>query len=185
MEIPQAAWRTVVRMHERFAATLPPTEDGAREFTRMTIAQLKHEDPRGGWCWKSSSPSSPPSKDCVARVTDEGFHGWDVLSGAGSTGPRNLSGFPPLFHSLSGQNPIPVAPWDHLGTGAGTGGGGSTGGGGNSGGGGGGEIPADDALQAIANGIEDIGAALTVMANIATALEQRGIAITITIAPKG
>lgn len=183
MEMPQNAWRVVTQMHERFAGQYPPTEDGARAWTRTVVEQLLHDDPTGGWTCKASGPHNPQSKDCVARVTDEGFHGWDVLIAAGANGPRQLSGYPPAFYSLSGQHPIPVQPRNHLRASTDTGGGGTgTGGGTNTGGGG--AIPVDDALGAIGSGMEDIAAALTVLANIAAAIEQRGVRITVTIGPR-
>ena len=85
VDFPRSEWRIVEQMHAKFASTLPATEDGAREWTRMTIEQLAFSFPTGGWCWKSASRDRPPSKDCVARRIDGRFEGWDVLQSAGAT----------------------------------------------------------------------------------------------------
>ena len=114
MDFPRTEWGTVEKMHARFAQTLPATEEGAREWTRMTIEQLAFNYPFSGWCWKSSSPTSPPSKDCIARQLAGRFEGWDVLQAAGVTGPRMLASYSPPYHALAGQHPIPVTAKDWL-----------------------------------------------------------------------
>ncbi len=115
MNFPVPEWNIVKDMHARFAATLPATEDGARDWTRMTIEQLKFSFPGGGWCWKSSTPNNPPSKDAIARQVAGRFECWDVLQAAGVNGPRVLANYPPSYHDIAGQHPIPVNAQDHLG----------------------------------------------------------------------
>jgi hypothetical protein len=114
MQIPDVAWATVDAMHRKHAAQLPATEDGARTFTRMCAEQLRFADPAGGWCHKSTSAGSPPSKDCLARVYQGRFEGWDILTAAGAQGPRQLAGFPPEYHDLAGQFIITVDARNHL-----------------------------------------------------------------------
>lgn len=117
MDMPKAAWRVVEQMHARFADTLPETEDGARAFTHMVIQQLVFLFPAGGWCWKSSTPNHPPSKDVVARQLEGRLEGWDILIAAGETGPRRLAGYPPEYHDLIAagpQHPIHVEPFNYL-----------------------------------------------------------------------
>jgi hypothetical protein len=118
VDFPRAEWGIVEQMHAKFARTQPATEDGAREWTRMTVEQLAFSFPAGGWCWKSASRDRPPSKDCIARRIDGRFEGWDVLQSAGATGPRVLTAYPPSFHDLiaeGNQQPILVTPKNHLG----------------------------------------------------------------------
>jgi hypothetical protein len=114
MDFPAAEWSIVEQMHARFSGNFPPTEDGARGWTEMTIQQLVHSYPSGGWCWKKSGQSSPPSKDCIARQTGGRFEGWDVLMSAGAQGPKVLA-TDPAYHDLAGQVPIAVPPVNHLG----------------------------------------------------------------------
>ena len=117
MDFPRPEWNIVEQMHAKFARNLPTTEDGAREWTRMTIEQLAFSFPAGGWCWKSASRDRPPSKDCIARRIDGRFEGWDVLQSAGATGPRVLANHPPTFHDLiaeGNQQPILVDSKNHL-----------------------------------------------------------------------
>jgi hypothetical protein len=119
MQIPTAAWDVIKQMHAKFSDDFPPTEDGARAFTEKTIQQLKHSFPSGGWCWKKASEGRPPSKDCAARQIEGRFEGWDILSAAGASGPRNLANFPPTYHDLiaeGNQVPIEVDAKNHLGT---------------------------------------------------------------------
>lgn len=118
MEMPLAAWRIIHAMHARFASTLPATEDGARTFTEMTLEQLKFSDPDGGWVGKRASPTRPKSKDVAARLIAARFEGWDILSGAGVSGPRVLATYPPAYHDLiaeGNQVPFEVRSFNHLG----------------------------------------------------------------------
>lgn len=118
MDFPRAEWAIVEEMHARFADLFPATEHGARDWTSMTIEQLAFSFPGGGWCWKKSTPTNPPSKDCIARQLEGRFDGWDVLAGAGVTGPRTLAPYPPGYHDLraeGNQVPIPVIQRNHLG----------------------------------------------------------------------
>ncbi len=101
-------------MHQRFASEFPPNDDGARGWTKKTIEQLAHTYPNGGWCWKSTDSTSPPSKDAIARQIEGRFEGWDVLTGAGANGPKHLASYPPAYHDLEGHHPIPVEGKDHL-----------------------------------------------------------------------
>lgn len=114
MTFPAAAWALIEQMHARFNFTLPANEDGARTFTRLCCEQLAYSFPSDGWCWKSSAPGNPPSKDVTARQSQGRFEGWDILDAAGVTGPRNLAA-PPGYHNLAGQHPIPVTATNHLG----------------------------------------------------------------------
>ena len=115
MQIPDTAWSVVDAMHRRFAHTFPATEDGARAWTRMVAEQMRFNDPAGGWCHKASSAGAPPSKDCLARVYNGHFEGWDILTGAGVNGPRVLAAFPPAYYDLTGQFIISVDGRNHLG----------------------------------------------------------------------
>jgi hypothetical protein len=114
MDFPRAEWAVVEQMHQEFSDDFPATEDGARGWTQTTIEQLAFSFPGGGWCWKSSTPTSPPSKDAIARRIEGRFECWDVLNAAGVTGPRVLAAYPPIYHDIAGQHPIPVTPHNHL-----------------------------------------------------------------------
>jgi hypothetical protein len=114
MDFPRTEWAVVEQMHQRFSDDFPANEDGARGWTEITIEQLAFSFPSGGWCWKSSTPTSPPSKDAIARIIDGRFECWDVLQAAGVTGPRVLAAYPPIYHDIAGQHPIPVTPENHL-----------------------------------------------------------------------
>lgn len=114
-EFPRNAWAIVEQMHARFAADFEPNEHGARAWTQKVIQQLVYDFPAGGWCWKSSTPNNPPSKDVAARQLNGNFEGWDLLSAASLNGPRDLSPYPPAWHDLSGQTPITVFPINWLG----------------------------------------------------------------------
>lgn len=117
MDFPLQEWAVVKEMHERFNEDFPATEDGARGWVKKTIEQLVFSFPFGGWCWKSSTPTNPPSKDVIARQIAGRFEGWDVLSAAGVNGPRILANYSPSFHDLiaeGNQHPIPVTGVNHL-----------------------------------------------------------------------
>jgi len=116
VDFPRSLWdAVVVPMHVKYAEQFPTNDDGARGFTKMLNEQLAFSDPSGGWCWKSSSPTNPPSKDVSARQFAGRFEGWDMLSAAGVNGPRVLAIYPPAYHDLAGQHPIAVTPQNHLG----------------------------------------------------------------------
>lgn len=116
MDFPPDAWAVVEDMHAAFSDMFPETEEGAREWTGMVNEQLAFSFPSGGWCWKKQAPANPPSKDVAARQIEGRFEGWDLLSAAGDNGPRVLATYPPQYHNLAGQVPIPVTPTNHLGT---------------------------------------------------------------------
>jgi hypothetical protein len=113
-QYPPAAWSIVQQCHAKFASAFAQNETGAREFTALCCEQLAYSFPTEGWCWKASSPTNPPSKDCTARQYQGRFEGWDILSQAGVTGPKYLAN-PPGYHDLTGQHPIPVVAVNHLG----------------------------------------------------------------------
>lgn len=115
MDFPRSEWTVVEQMHARFSDMFPQTEDGARDWTEMAIEQLAFQFSQGGWCWKKSSSTNPPSKDCIARQFEGRFEGWDVLSAAGNTGPKVLATYPPGYHDLAGQVPLVVQGENHLG----------------------------------------------------------------------
>lgn len=116
---PETAWSVVERMHATFAKAIsdthPDREAAARAWTQMTIEQLVFTFPTGGWLWKSGDPNRPPSKDVVARQRAGTFEGWDVLQAASINGPLVLAQYPPGYHDLTGQHPIPVMGQNHLG----------------------------------------------------------------------
>jgi len=112
--IPADVWAQVKTVHARFAPEFPGDEHGAREFMRLLIGQVAFSFPDQGWCWKKSSPTAPPSKDCLARQEGGRLEGWDILVGAGAQGPRVLSESP-AYHDLAGQHHVEVEARDVLG----------------------------------------------------------------------
>jgi len=112
-EFPREAWTVVEAMHTKYAQKCidehPSDMDAAaRDWTEMVVQQLVFSYPQGGWIWKSGDSTRPPSKDVSARQLAGRFDGWDMLKAASINGPRDLADYPPGWHDLAGQHPIPV-----------------------------------------------------------------------------
>jgi hypothetical protein len=112
--LPQRVDTIVQALYERHTALSHGDDNQRRALTKMVAEQVFCEL-RGGWGWKSASPTRPPSKDAIALKDVTGFHGWDLFNG--STRKPIKGG---LYHDLNHGTPqhfIAVSAVDHLGTG--------------------------------------------------------------------
>ena len=87
------------------------TDENRRLWMRKVIEQVVYDHPGEGWGWKSTTPTSPPSKDAIVKREGGLTYYFDLVNG--STRQVNAPGRMSL---LTNQHFIEVAGVDHLGT---------------------------------------------------------------------
>jgi hypothetical protein len=117
MKIPATVWSTI----QLFVGTFGiPQGDGSDHWTEAELRPWMHrlwEQLRFShgptWGGKSTSPTSPPSKDAIAYQPDPSqLHVWDILTGASSGSPTLSSD--PSYYNVPDQHFIEVDAVDHL-----------------------------------------------------------------------
>ena len=99
---------------QQFAAEYPaPTagDNSARDWI-LNFAQQVCYSLGGYYGTKSTSASSPQTKDVLAYRTSTNLYGWDLLYASGSSDCRVV--FNPETMDITGQTFIPVEPINHL-----------------------------------------------------------------------
>lgn len=123
-EIVQALYeRNLVLAERQPGESEEQDQEQRRALTRKIIEQIVFEFPNEGWGGKSGDPGRPFSKDSIARCFEADLarcQGWNttgrMFSWDWQDGTSRRPAVPPMRHDITGQNFIPVAGVDHLGT---------------------------------------------------------------------